>query len=246
MEPTSEAIAPEPQRRTDVPSQAPAPAPTLGPEEPDLPAMPMRPQRERIIGALGFVSVTLAFCYAIVNGRLDDLTNNLSVVVPLGGLLAMGSVTLLLPIPIVAEAVGVGKKWGEKVRRGRSYAAILAKNGNMDLTPIKGPVVHTKNPPALYEPTVPTRVLVTKTIRRGSYLTIFNHSNPQPVNGQSIKGYTAEHLHNLVGGLLTSAVDRSWALGVGLVAPNRKRILLMAGVALLAYFLFQWYQGRYA
>lgn len=206
----------------------------------------MRPARERLVGALGFLALTIAFGYAIVNGHLDELTANLSVVVPLGGLLAMGSVALLLPIPIVAEAVGVGKKWGDKVRRGRSYAAILAKSGDMEFVPIKGPIVRTKNPPAVYEPTVPTRVLVTKTIRRGSYLTIFNHSNPQPVNGQGIKGYTAEHVHNLVGGLLTSAVDRSWALGVGLVAPNRKRLLLMAGVALLAYFLFQWYQGRYA
>lgn len=213
-------------------------------EIPDLPPMPLRPARERLVGALILFTLTGTFAHLTVHGRLQELQDHLTVTVPLGGILALSGTALLLPIPIVAEAMGLSKHNGEKVKRGRSYAAIIETNGDLLLAPIKGPAVATKQPPALYEPKLSARVRVPKTIRAGSYLTIFNHGNPQPVNEQGIKGFTAEHAHNLVGGILSSTVNGAWANSLGL-SLNRRRLILMLAAGVLLYLLYQWYRGRY-
>lgn len=237
--------APEPPATT----MAPAPPHTEATlvEPPDYPPLPMRPWYERLLGAATIFGAVIGLFYAMATDRLDDLGDNIQIVIPIAVSAIIGGLALVLPIPVVAELSGLGQKWGQRIRRGRSYAAIIQANNDFEFIPIKGPAVATKSPPALYEVRGGARVRVTKTIRAGCYLTVYNHGNPEPVNDQSIKGWTAGHAHRLVAGALSEAVSGAWAAAVGLKAKlTQKRLLVILGAVVLAYFLFQWYQERFA
>lgn len=215
------------------------------PPQPPQPTYKSNP--ERILGAIIFTTTVSALLYMILSGRLHELRNNLAIVVPLGGLAIIYSGTLLLPIHIADGMLGLNKNSGEKMLRlRRSYAFIIPKAGiDATILPLNRPHFKAMTPPGIYEARSSARIRVPKWIPAGAYLTVYNQGNPEPVNDQTPNGFTAQHVHNAVGGLTQELVSGSWAAALGLTTTNRKRLFLFALALGAGYLLLRWYQSNY-
>lgn len=209
--------------------------------------MPMRKPVERIIGGLVFVAASMTYLYLVMQGRHQEITGNY-VAAGLAAVVLGYSGTMLLPIPVAAKMLGLEGKPADKILRFRKrYAMIIPKGGqkNAEFVELKAPNFKAMNPPGIYDASVGNTVRIPKWIPRGTELLVFNQSNPQPVNHQPIYGYTAEHVHSQVGGLTQEYVTGGWAKALGLSTPNRKRLLIMAGLLVVGYLVLRWYQDEY-